>query len=1024
MRIIQIFLFAFILTSLEAVAQSFDWKKAQELIAKKNYALAQSYLSVLEVDNLTPLQIEERQFDLAICAMELFNEDAAFQLEKYLQEYPTGLFVNDVQFNLGNLFFRDKNYTKAIAKYAQLNPNLLKNDERDMFYFRQGYSYFTEENFEEAKLSFQELRGVQFKFKDLTKYYVAHIAYLEGNYATALNGFETLKKVPGIGSIVRYYIAQIYYLQGRNQELLAFALPLLDSASTKRSPEIARLIGDAYYRTNQFGKSIYYLERFQNETMQKIGRLDKYQLGFAYYQQQNIRQASILFQQVLKEKDSLAQYAAYHLADCYMKNNQKGYALNAYKHAASFDFDANLQEDAAFNHAKLVYEQEATYADAVDVFQNYITQFPKSEYLLLVQDYLVKSYSTSSNYREALAALERLGQLTFEQKQVYQRMAFFRGVELFNQDEKEKAIQLFDQSLTYTSLPEYKALCYYWKGEAYYALGEFSQAVKLYQKFLYASGSFRLAEYANVYYALGYAQYQQQNYTSAIKWFRKYIKNAAEEQKLNDACLRLGDAYFMNKQYMRAVDFYAQAENTAVFDIDYAIYQQALCYGLASETTKKKAALSQLIAEHTASPYVDDAKYALADIHFSNGLQEEGLLLMQDVVDNHSFSPLVKTALLKLGLYHYNADNVLQATANFKRVIEDYPATLESAEALVGLKNVYVEAGDVRSYFAYVEGLSNVSVSASAQDSITYEAAEMLYAKGDNARAISAFGEYLQNFPQAVFKLSAHFYKAEALFALNNNEALTDYLAILEFKQNQFTERALSQAARIEIGQYDFGIAALHYSQLLAQAQDKALQREATIALLNCYMELQNADQMLAAAQGVMGLDKLDNDLQVKARSIIANHAFEQSEYHLAKKHYQWIVSATNSEAGAKAQYQLAYILFLQDDFTATEEQIFQLAENFTDDYHIAKGFILLGDVYLVQGNLFQAKATLESVIENHDGEELKQLAIDKKQAIEVLEAQQNQAQEESEIIIDLLKDMEIDFDDLMEEELLDEDEE
>ena len=32
--------------------------------------------------------------------------------------------------------------------------------------------------------------------------------------------------------------------------------------------------------------------------------------------------------------------------------------------------------------------------------------------------------------------------------------------------------------------------------------------------------------------------------------------------------------------------------------------------------------------------------------------------------------------------------------------------------------------------------------------------------------------------------------------------------------------------------------------------------------------------------------------------------------------------------------------------------------------------------------------------------------------------------QEESEIIIDLLKDMEIDFDDLMEEEILEEDEE
>ena len=177
---------------------------------------------------------------------------------------------------------------------------------------------------------------------------------------------------------------------------------------------------------------------------------------------------------------------------------------------------------------------------------------------------------------------------------------------------------------------------------------------------------------------------------------------------MNDACLRVGDSYFMKKQYMRAVDFYAQAENTAVFDVDYSIFQQAICYGLSRKIAKKKAALSQLINEYTTSPYIDDAKFALADIHFSNGLQEEGLLLMKDVVDNHPFSPLVKTALLKLGLYHYNTDNTSQAAANFKRVIEDYPATSEAAEALVGLKNVYVESGDVKSYFAYVEGLSNV----------------------------------------------------------------------------------------------------------------------------------------------------------------------------------------------------------------------------------------------------------------------------------------------------------------------------
>lgn len=1018
MRKAQIFFFVFVLGSLQLVAQNCDWQAAQKLYEKHNYSLAQSYFSPMSsCADLTENQKEEACFLSAICAMELFNTDAIYQLEKYLSMYPTGLFVNQTIFRLGNIHFREKNYATAIAKYNQVNVGLLKKEEHVMLHFRLGYSNFVESDFDAAKMAFQELKGVQFKFKDLTKYYVAHIAYLEGNYATAYRGFDELLEVPGIGSIVRYYIAQIYYFQGRYDELVSFAQPLLDSVNTKRSPEIARLIGDSYYRTNHFEKSIVYLERHQSATTLPLNRLDKYQLAYAYYQVHNFEKAQNLFQEVLQDSDSLAQYAAYHLADCYLQNNQKAYALNAYKHASSFLFDAKLQEDAAFNHAKLVYENPASYADAAAVFQEFIAQFPNSDHLPLIQDYLIQAYSSSKDYKAALASLEQLGALSFEQKQAYQRMAYFRGIELLNQESEDLALKYFEKSLTYPIHGEYKALCYYWKGEAYDALGQFSKSVQQYEKFLYASGSFRLPEYANVYYALGYANYHQQAYSKSIKWFRKYIKNATDNQKLNDACLRTGDAYFMTSQYARATDYYTQAENVAIFDVDYAIYQQAQCFGLSNEEGKKQAALRQLIAEHTSSPYADDAKFALANLHLANNLRAEGLELLKDVVENHPFSPLVKSSLLKLGLSYYNVDQTAEATANFKRVIEEYPSTNESAEALVGLKNVYVEAGDVSSYFAYVQGLSDVSVSAAAQDSITYEAAEMLYVKGEQERAISAFAEYLQNFPAALFKLPAHFYKAELLSDLGKEEALQDYLAVLEFAQNQFTERALSQVARLELGKHEFAIAALHYNQLLIQAQDKELQREATISLFACYKALNNMESLINSAEQILALDKLSDDLAVDARLVLGNAAFYSSEYHLAAKHYQWIVEATSADAGAESKYQLTYILFLQDNLTATEESVFQLAEHFTNDYFIAKGFVLLGDVYLAQGNLFQAKATLESVIKNHDGEELNALAKEKLQLILNLEESQNQDLKEEEIIIDLLEDMDIDYEYLLEEE-------
>lgn len=266
---IQILFYALVLGFFPVVAQTTDWYKAKELMTKGNYALAQSYLAALDLTNLSDSQIEKSHFDRAVCAMELFNDDAVYYFEKYLHKYPHGSFANSAHLHLGNIYYRDKNYTRAVAMYIQLNPDLLSEQDRNMFFFRKGYACFTIKNFELAKLSFYELDGVSFKYEELTRYYVAHVAYVEGNYASALQHFNALRQVKGLGTIVRYYIAQIYYLQGRNLELLEFALPLLDSANTKRAPEIAKLIGDAYYRTDQFGKSIEYLERFQKSADRK-----------------------------------------------------------------------------------------------------------------------------------------------------------------------------------------------------------------------------------------------------------------------------------------------------------------------------------------------------------------------------------------------------------------------------------------------------------------------------------------------------------------------------------------------------------------------------------------------------------------------------------------------------------------------------------------------------------------------------------------------------------------------------------
>jgi hypothetical protein len=61
------------------------------------------------------------------------------------------------------------------------------------------------------------------------------------------------------------------------------------------------------------------------------------------------------------------------------------------------------------------------------------------------------------------------------------------------------------------------------------------------------------------------------------------------------------------------------------------------------------------------------------------------------------------------------------------------------------------------------------------------------------------------------------------------------------------------------------------------------------------------------------------------------------------------------------------------------EERVHTLQEKFAAyDYWVAKGFILLSDVFVKNGNEFQARQTLQSVLDNYKGPELGAIAKEK----------------------------------------------
>ena len=155
-----------------------------------------------------------------------------------------------------------------------------------------------------------------------------------------------------------------------------------------------------------------------------------------------------------------------------------------------------------------------------------------------------------------------------------------------------------------------------------------------------------------------------------------------------------------------------------------------------------------------------------------------------------------------------------------------------------------------------------------------------------------------------------------------------------------------------------------------------------------------------------------------KAKIIIARHQFSEGNYAKSRITFEKVVDISVYDEGAEAKYHLAYLTYLDDSLVLAEKMIFELAENYSSDHFIAKAFILLAEIYVIQENDFQAKATLESIIENHDGDDLVNLARKKWELIVERETVINTKKEEPQSYIEISEE-EFDYD--LEEFLIEE---
>ena len=943
-----------------------DFSNAYELYNDHQYLAAQSLFSDVIKKSTNENVKSNCSYYIAITAIKLNQQNADYLMEQFVEEYPTSIKRNSAYINIADYYFRNSKFSNARKWYDKVDEFSLSVKEKEQFYFNNAYAFFKNKQNAEAKKYFNRLTTSE-KYSSQAKYYLGYIAYEGDHYEEANELFEAVKDEKRYAKDMSYYQADMNFKLGKFQEAIDLGLKQYEQSSPREKSELSKIIGESYFNLENYKEAVLYLKEYKGKKG-KWNNTDYYQLGYAYYKQRNYQMAINEFNKIIDGKNAVAQNAFYHLADSYIKLDQKQQALNAFKSASEMDFSLEIKEDAWLNYAKLSYQIGNSYQSAPEVLLSFMEAFPKNENNTELKDLLIDSYITSKNYQSALDLLEN--NKSFQNKLAYQKVTFFRGLELYSEGNYKEGIKIFNKSLSEPRDTNFTARATFWKAECDYQLSNFEQSLIGYKQFEQLPNSNETPETDNLDYNLAYNYFKLKNYSEAINCFNKYVsKNVIALSQEKDAYIRLGDSYFVTSAYWPALENYNNAIEAGALDQDYAHFQKAISYGFIDRIAQKIEELKDFPNKFPKSMYRDDAFYELGNTYVSQENYKDAMIAYNKLIRDLPNSSYVPKALLKKALILENTGKSNEALTIFKRVANDFPSSEEAIQAVTSAKIIYIDQGRVNDYAAWVSRLDFVDIENSEIDDATFQAAEQPYLEHKPSQAISRFEGYISQFPNGKHALKAHFYLAQLYFAEDKKEDATiHYQFVVEKDRNEFTEQALARISQLYLEKKNYKTSLPYLIRLEIEADFPQNIIFAQSNAMKASYELEKYYEAVIFADKVLQNEKIENSVKSDAQIIIARSAMKTGDKNKAKDAYAEVLKIATGKLAAEALYYDAYFKNKSEQFKASNESIQLLAKEYAGyKYFGAKGLVLMAKNFYKLNDAFQATYILESVIKNFE---------------------------------------------------------
>jgi TolA-binding protein len=476
------------------------------------------------------------------------------------------------------------------------------------------------------------------------------------------------------------------------------------------------------------------------------------------------------YRRALKQSISKNQSAKiyYWMADAEAKNGNKQQAKQYYYTLASKYPNTEWAPKALFARGRL-FLQEQKYDRASSVFQKIMKRYPHNDITRRIGIAQGEAYYEQQKYQKAINALkENLPYLKGDEK----NEAILLIAESYNADNDfEKASTKYLQYINLTKGTDKERAAHYGLGWVYHkqkiyhwAAREFGEAAQgkdtLAQKSLYLkainqkmAGQLKKAVktfsefgkrysgglwYEHAYYEWAITEYQMKNYPKAIEVLLKLVRSGKTPKMKGKIYTMLGQAYFANREYTRALKAYNVAEKS--HDVDPSVERKA--------------------------------RYQKAWMQYYNQAYKPAQKIFAKLYQNHPDTDVGKKALFWNANALYHLHRYRTAIKLFKQYISKYPHDELTGAALYSLGWSYFETGQyqnaLKPFQNFLQNYKAPDIALYPYDTDTrLRMGDSYYALGEYDKAIQTYKKSVHDDPggdYAVFQIGNSYFRQDKIY--------------------------------------------------------------------------------------------------------------------------------------------------------------------------------------------------------------------------------------------------------------------